>query len=165
MQPNQPSLSTSSIFWNKIRKKATNSSKLPRRTLPHLNTLLILPSQEHGAPSKGQIGNVGPTHIPHSPHQVLEDPPTVPRPHNNLRPQLHVTTLGAKHLIPLRFNLETRLGCLIALLENMFSKSVIYHFLHWFLTDVESADVECIIVNISTKKSMLTLNLQHRLFK
>ena len=47
----------------------------------------------------------------------------------------------------------------------MFSTSVIYDFLHRFLTDVESADVECIIVNIGSKKSMLTLNLQHRLFK
>ena len=35
-----------------------------------------------------------------------------------------------------------------ALLENMLSTSVIYDFLHRFLTDVESADVECIIVNI-----------------
>ena len=46
------------------------------------------------------------------------------------------------------------------LLENMFSTSVIYDFLYRFLTDVE-----CIVVNIGSKKSMLTLNLQHRLFK
>ena len=51
------------------------------------------------------------------------------------------------------------------LLENMFSTSVIYDFLYQFITDVESADVECIIVNIGSKKLMLTLNLQHRLFK
>jgi len=41
----------------------------------------------------------------------------------------------------------------------MLSTSVIYDFLHRFLTDVE-----CIIVNIDSKKPMLTLNLQHRLF-
>jgi len=51
------------------------------------------------------------------------------------------------------------------LLENMLSTPVIYDFLHRFLTDVESADVECIVVNIGFKKLMLTLNLQHRLFK
>jgi len=38
-----------------------------------------------------------------------------------------------------------------ALLENMFSTSVIYDFLHRFLTDFES-----IMVNIGFLKSMLT---------
>ena len=47
----------------------------------------------------------------------------------------------------------------------MFSTSIIYDFLHRFLINIESADVECIIVNISSKKPLLTLNLQYRLFK
>ena len=47
-----------------------------------------------------------------------------------------------------------------ALQENMLSTSIIYDFLHRFLTDVE-----CIVVNIGSKKSILMLNLQHRLFK
>ena len=51
------------------------------------------------------------------------------------------------------------------LLENMLSTSVIYEFQHWFLTNIESVDVECIIVNIDFKKPMLILNLQHRLSK
>jgi len=52
-----------------------------------------------------------------------------------------------------------------SLLENMLSTSVIYDFQHWFLTDVESVDVECIIVHIGFKKPTLMLNLQHQLFK
>jgi len=42
------------------------------------------------------------------------------------------------------------------LLENMLFTSVIYHFLHWFLTDIESTNFESIIVNIGFLKLMLT---------
>ena len=42
------------------------------------------------------------------------------------------------------------------LLENMLFTSVIYDFLHRFLTDVESTNVESIMVNIGFEKLMLT---------
>ena len=54
-------------------------------------------------------------------------------------------------------NIPTILGCdILSLLENMFFTSIIYDFLHWFLTDVESNHVESIIVNIDFLKLMLT---------
>ena len=55
------------------------------------------------------------------------------------------------------FNDQPILGILTKpLLENMLSTLVIYDFLHRFLINVESIDVESITVNIGFKKLMLT---------
>ena len=52
-----------------------------------------------------------------------------------------------------------------SLLENKLLTSIINYFQHQLLIDVESIDVESIIVNIDFPKIDVKVKLQRRLFK
>jgi len=66
------------------------------------------------------------------------------------------SSYGTLLIINKFFLAEKKTKNMISLLENMLFTSVVYDFPHRFLTDVESTNVESIIVNISFKKLMLT---------